>query len=320
MHPSDFNWKINGNTVIDNNGKPHRVDDESRFLTKELGVVYSVAEDNTRKANSVDKYKSMAQRNGKLFARQPFRWLMKRSWGRKLLFIFFGKKKDNPKGWPVNKFPGVSKTDQERVENMPWVLSDKTPYIRTQKCDGSSGTFILERKKHNKFEFYVCSRNVRMMDERQECFYGSDNYYWQAAKKYNIENKMHDYLNKHPELTFICWQGEICAPGIQGNPHGLKELHLFCFHWTDDTGRLDIRAAARLWKEYDMEVVPIDEKGYILPDNFEEFKLSADGLYDASCCEGKSQQKREGYVYYKTTDPSFSFKNVSREYLQKHNG
>lgn len=319
MHPEDFSWKINGDTVIDNNGKSHRVDDESRFLTKELGVIYNVAEDNTRKANSVDKYKVMAQRNGKLFARQPFRWLMKRSWGRKLLFVFFGKKKDKPKGWPVGKFPGVSKTDQERVENMPWVLNDKTPYIRTQKCDGSSGTFILERKKHNKFEFYVCSRNVRMMDEKQECFYGSDNYYWQAAKKYDIERKMHDYLNRHPELTFVCWQGEICAPGIQGNPHGLNDLHLFCFHWTDDTGRWDIRAAARLWKEYNMEVVPIDEKEYILPDDFEEFKLSADGLYDVSCCEGKFQQKREGYVYYKTTDPNFSFKNVSREYLQKHN-
>lgn len=319
MHPEDFNWKINGDTVIDNNRKSHRVDDESRFLTKELGVVYNVAEDNTRKANSVDKYKAMAQRNGKLFGRQPFRWLMKRPWGRKLLFVFFGKKKDNPKGWPVGKFPGVSKTDQERVENMPWVLSDKTPYIRTQKCDGSSGTFILEHKKHNKFEFYVCSRNVRMIDERQECFYGFDNYYWQAAKKYNIEKKMHDYLDKHPELTFVCWQGEICAPGIQGNPHGLKDLHLFCFHWTDDTGRWDIRMAARLWKEYNMEVVPIDEKEYILPDDFEEFKLSADGLYDASCCQGNPQQKREGYVYYKTTDPNFSFKNVSREYLQKHN-
>ena len=25
--------------------------------------------------------------------------------------------------------------------------------------------------------------------------------------------------------------------------------------------------------------------------------------------------EREGYVYYKTTDPTFSFKNVSRSYL-----
>lgn len=292
-------------------------------VTDKLGITYAVAEDNERKANKIDKnkkYQSMAARNTKLFKKPMFRWLMRREWGRKLLFVFFGKKKDNPKGWPVGKFPGVSKTDQERAENMTWVLSDKTPFIRTQKCDGSSGTFILERKKHGKFEFYVCSRNIRMESEDQECFYGKDNYYWQTAKKYDIENKMKDYLNEHPELTFVCWQGEICAPGIQKNPQGLKDLHLFCFHWTDDTGRWDIRAAARLWKECGMEVVPIDEEEYILPDDFEEFKVTADGCYDASCCEGKTTQRREGYVYYKTTDPNFSFKNVSREYLLKHNG
>lgn len=295
--------------------------DKGTPLTERLGVKYAVDEDNERKSNKIDKdkkYQSMAARNPNLFKKKPVRWLMRRNWGRKLLFVFFGKKKDNPKGWPVGKFPGVSKTDQERIENMTWVLQDKTPYIRTQKCDGSSGTFILERKGRNKFEFYVCSRNVRMENEDQECFYGRDNYYWQAAKKYDIESKMKDYLNKHPELTFVCWQGEICAPGVQKNPQGLKDLHLFCFHWTDNTGRWDIRAAARAWEEYNMEVVPIDEEEYILPDDFEEFKTTADGYYDASCCEGKATQRREGYVYYSTIDPNKSFKNVSREYLMKH--
>ena len=50
---------------------------------------------------------------------------------------------------------------------------------------------------------------------------------------------------------------------------------------------------------------------------FEEFKKSADGYYDPICCEGQSKCIREGYVYYKTTDSTFSFKNVSREYLGK---
>ena len=50
---------------------------------------------------------------------------------------------------------------------------------------------------------------------------------------------------------------------------------------------------------------------------FEEFKKSADGYYDPICCEGQNKCIREGYVYYKTTEPTFSFKNVSREYLGK---
>ncbi|MCC8068812.1 MAG: hypothetical protein LIO71_03550 [Ruminococcus sp.] len=287
-------------------------------LTAVIGVTYAVEEDNKRKAPSVDKYKKMSQRHPQVF-RQPWaRWMMKREWGRKVMFFFFGKKKDTSNsGWPVGKFPGVSKTDQERVENMVWILEDKTPFIVTQKCDGSSGTFILERKKKNKFEFYVCSRNVRMMKPDQKCFY-DDNYYWEVAVKYDIENKMKDYLVNHPELTFVCWQGEICAPSIQKNPHKLSETHLFCFHMTDNTGRYDIREAKKIWDSYDMETVPIVNDNYIMPDDFEAFKLEAEGFYEPSVCEGQTNCAREGFVYYKTTEPSFSFKNVSRQYLLNH--
>lgn len=467
---SDFGWvkdDADDSIIIppEKNGKTEviSIDDESKFLTSRLNVTYAVSEDNQRKSkpNKNAKYNSMTARHPKLAKKKWFRWMMKREWGRKVLFFFLGKKKDSPKEWPVGKFPGVSKTDQERClagsvlietdhgfisisdivnqrldvkvrsynfdtkeleyrdvvdyqvfkadktmyeikcyenmdhplictgdhkiytqngfipasdikiddllsvidssgnlttckvrfinkisfsesfvydievehnhnffasnklthncENMPWVLNDKTPFIRTMKCDGSSGTFILERKKHNKFEFYVCSRNVRMADENQECFFGSDNYYWEVAKKYDIENKMKDYLNNNPDVTFVCWQGEICGPGIQKNPHGLTETHLFCFHMTDSvTGRFDIRDAAEIWKSYNMEVVPIDENLYIMPDDFEEFKQTATGFYDSSVCEGKEKQAREGYVYYKVDEPTFSFKNVSREYLLKH--
>ena len=91
------------------------------FLTEKLGVTYATSEDNSRKAPSVDKYKRMAQRHPKLFKRPIVRWFMRHKWGKKLMFLFFGKKKDKKGGWPVGKFPGVSKTDQERVENMIWV-------------------------------------------------------------------------------------------------------------------------------------------------------------------------------------------------------
>ena len=317
MGAEDFGWetiKSEDGSILSINGYH-----EGDFLTKRLGVTYAEAEDNKRKANSVDKYKKMAQRHGKLFSKQPFRWLMKRAWGRKLLFAFFGKKKDKKSGWPDGKFPGVARTDQERVENMTWILRDKTPFIVTQKCDGSSGTYILERKGKNKFEFYVCSRNVRMASKEQECFYGSHNYYWEVAEKYDIENKMKAWLNSVPGRDWVCWQGEICAPGIQKNPHNLSETHFYCFHWTDNVnGRRDIRDAIVDWKSYNMETVPIVCDNYIMPDDFEEFKKSADGYYMEEVCEGNTNCKREGFVYYKTTEPTFSFKNVSIEYLLNH--
>ena len=328
MTAEDFGWTIQieplggvrTEVIIDDKGKAHYPDDESRFLTEKLGVTYAVDEDNVRKAASADKYKKMAQRNGKLFSYQPFRWLMKKDWGKKLLFVFFGRKKDKNTNFPTH-FPFIKKTDQERCENMTWVLNDKTPFIVTQKCDGSSGTFILEKRKNFfriKYEFYVCSRNVRQLTPEQKSFY-DENYYWECAIKYDIKNKLKDYLEKHPYLDYVCWQGEICSPKIQNNPQGLTKTHLFCFHMIDSKiGKYDIRDAKKIWKEYNMETVPIINENYILPDDFEEFKLTADGMYDSSVCEGKKNQKREGFVYYKTTDPNFSFKNVSRDYLLNH--
>ena len=305
---------------FDSFGWPQDKYEVGDFLTEELGVTYNVAEDNARKANSVDKYKKMVQRNSKLFSHPPFRWLMKRAWGRKLLFAFFGRKRDKNTNFPTH-FPFVKKTDQERCENMTWVLNDKTPFIVTQKCDGSSGTYILEKRKNLfgiKYEFYVCSRNVRQLTPKQKSFY-DENYYWECAIKYDIKNKLKDYLEKHPYLDYVCWQGEVCSPKIQNNPQGLTETHLFCFHMIDSKiGKYDIRDAKKIWKEYNMETVPIINENYILPDDFEEFKLTADGMYDPSVCEGKKNQAREGFVYYKTTDPNFSFKNVSRKYLLNH--
>ena len=79
-------------------------------LTDELGVIYSVIEDNKRKSN-VDKYSRMYQRYIKLFKEHKIlRTLYKYTWGKKLLFIFLGKKGDG-RNWPM----WVVKTDEERV-------------------------------------------------------------------------------------------------------------------------------------------------------------------------------------------------------------
>ena len=289
-------------------------------LTDTLKVTYSVEEDNARKADSTDKYKAMTQRKKKSFRNPIVQRIMKHEIGRKIMFFFFGRKKDKKNGWPAGQFPGVSKTDQERVENMTWVFQNKEPYIITQKCDGSSGTYILERKPFGRCEFYVCSRNVRMLNDKQECFYGDHNYYWEVAEKYQIEKRMKEYLADNPNVKWVCWQGEICAPGIQKNPHKLTDTHFYCFHWTDSlNGRLDILSAAELWDKYQMEVVPIVDTNYIMPDTFEELKVAADGYYDSRVCgKGETKCKREGFVYYKVSDPTFSFKNVSREYLLRH--
>lgn len=300
-------------------GNPDKDWKDFRFVTKDIGVTYSVQEDNKRKAEK-DKYRSMYDRHKKLFRHQPYKYLYSTDWGKKLLFLFFGKKKDNKKRFPTH-FEYIHKTDQERVENMTWVLEDKTPFIVTEKCDGSSATYILERKGKKKFEFYVCSRNVRMLNDTQENYHttskGELNVYWEMAKEYDIEEKLRDILETNTSLKYVCWQGELCGPKIQGNPHQLGENHLFLFHMIDsERGMYELSLSKAVWNTYGMESVPILGTT-ILPDEIEEFKKQADGNYSPQVCGKGKTCAREGFVYYKTDDPNFSFKNVSREYLIK---
>ena len=279
-------------------------------VTDKLKVTYAVEEDNARKSNGDPnaKYKSMAARHQKIFKKKWARWMMRRSWGRKVMFFFFGKKKDNPRGFPTF----ISKTDEERVENQPWRIGDGKSYLATEKLDGTSCTYALERKGRNKFEFYVCSRNVRQRDEKQECYH-DHNIYWDLAFKYNIEQHLKDFLNEFPQLKWVCIQGEGVG-SVQGNPLKLKEDDLYVFNFKDsESGRYNSVAGKAIIETMGMKWVPILGKVQ-MPNTMEELKTLA---------TGKSQVNpdvmREGLVY-RSLDGKDSFKNVSREYLLKHNG
>ena len=285
-------------------------------VTDALKVAYYVPEDNQRKSNSVDpmaKYRSMAARHAKIAKKKWFRWLMKRDWGRRLLFIFFGKKKDTPKGWPTH-FPFIHKTDEERCENLPQMLGYDKPLIVTEKLDGTSTTFILERKGKKKFEFYVLSRNVRQKDEKQSCYH-DHNIYWDMAFKYDVENKLREYLERHPNLTYVCIQGESVG-SVQGNPLKLAEDDFYAFNFIDSiNGRWasDI-ASVEVKNNLGIKWVPILDTNFMMPADMEEFKQMATAKSVVN-----PAVMREGIVL---RDPAtdFSFKNVSREYLMKHGG
>ena len=238
MSAANFGWRIveGGNyAIVDDKGNYHRIDEESRFLTKQLGVTYNEPGDNERKAASADKYKKMAQRNGKLFSHQPFRWLMKRPWGRKLLFVFFGKKKDK-RNWPE----WVQKTDEERVQNMPWILNDKSEWIATEKIDGTSTTFTIKRGKgFKKNDFYVCSRNVVFDKPDKTCFYET-NVYTEMAEKYHMEEVLTKLLEKFPCADWITIQGETYGAGIQKRDYSMKDHDFMAFNLImSHTGRWD---------------------------------------------------------------------------------
>ena len=315
MHPSDFGWEIqvDGSIWIPSDGDHgrHYVDDESRFLTKILGVIYAEVEDNQRKAPSMDKYKKMAQRHPHIFKKPFVRWLMKRNWGKKLMFFFFGKKKDKKNGWPT----WVSKTDEERVENMPWILNDKTKkWIATEKVDGSSTTFTMKRGKHNKFEFYVCSRNVCFDSVDKPCYYDT-NIYWEMAEKYHIFDVLKDILIDHPEFEWVTIQGETYGEGVQKNTYDIKGHDFMAFNLIDSVnGRWnsrDMKTFLELnWNK--VPCVPILHDGYTMPDTVEELREYVNSMPSVI-----NNKMKEGIVF-RTQDGIQSFKCVSPEYLLKY--
>lgn len=280
-------------------------------VTDILGVKYYVAEDNIRKSSDKNIQLTISPRYQWLYKKKFIKNLLHYKWFRKIFFMIFkNRKKVNAKAFPTN-FPYIHKTDEERVENMTWVLGYDKPLIVTEKIDGTSCTYILERKKHNKFEFYVTSRNVRQLSPEQDCYHES-NIYWELAKKYDIENHLMHYLEINPELQYVCIQGE-GAGSVQGNPLKLKENRLFVFNFIrSDVGRISSIEGKKIITEWEMEWVPILDTEFYMPSTMEEIKLYSDGKSVVN-----PNVKREGIVL---RDPisDLSFKSVSREYLLKN--
>lgn len=312
MSAANFGWTIYHNEseedtyIIDKENRSHSTKDESRFLTKQLGVTYAIAEDNARKANSEDKYKKMSQRHSKLFSKKPFRWLMRHKWGRKLLFFFFGKKKDK---WPQ----WVAKTDEERIENQTYLLKDKsTKWIATEKIDGTSTTFTLKRGKWlHKDEFYVCSRNVVFDKPDKTCFYDT-NVYLEMAEKYHILEHMTNMLhNVFKDCDWITIQGETYGANIQKRDYHMTDHKFKAFNFiTSKEGRWNSKEMKdMLENEYSIPCVPILNEFYTLPDTIEELREYVNS--ETSMIDG---DMREGIVF-RSQDGSQSFKCVSPEFL-----
>lgn len=283
------------------------------FLTKELEVIYSVEEDNKRKSN-ITKYDKMYQRHLGLFKKSKFlRKMFKSNLGKKILFIFLGKKRDT-RNWPS----WVVKTDEERVQNMPFLFPgdpDKK-WIVTEKIDGTSTTFTM-KGRGRKQEFYICSRNVNFdkPEKAENCFYET-NVYIEMAEKYNMENVLRNILENHPEFEFVTIQGETYGANIQKRDYGLTGHDFMAFNliFGYKDGRVErlnpIDMTSILVNTYNIPCVPVLDT-IILPETMDEMIAYANGksLVDGGMREG---------VVLRTLDGVESFKSVSNDFLIKY--
>ena len=310
MSAEDFGWRIvgNGTVIAKENGDSFELGD---FLTTELGVIYADAADNKRKAPSIDKYKKMMQRHPQLAKKAPIRWLMKRTWGKKLLFFFLGRKNDKKRGWPE----WVVKTDEERIQNLTHMIPDfcNERWIATEKVDGTSTTFTMKRGKGKKRDFFVCSRNVVFDKPDKKCFYET-NVYTEIAEKYHIEDVLNDLLDLNPGCPWVTIQGETYGAGVQKRDYGLNEHRLAVFNliFGDERGRVSSVEMQTCMARYDVPSVPIIGE-VTLPNTCEGILAMAGG---SSAIDGGM---REGIVF-RTIDGKRSFKAVDNEFLAKYHG
>ncbi len=298
MHPDDFNGKLKNCQLGD-------------FVTEKLGITYYELEDNKRKANSVDKYKKMAQRRPEIFKKPWAKWMMRRNWGKKVMFLFFGKKKDKKGAWPS----WIKKTDEERCQNMPWLFpGGDEEFTATEKIDGTSTTFAI--KGHGrKQEFYVCSRNVVQDTPEKENFYDG-NVYWEMAEKYNIKEALASLMD--PNMEYIILQGETYGAGIQKRDYSLEGHDFAAFNLivkieNCEPMRYDWRPMQKLLEPLGIPVVPVVDLNFKIPTTCDELLEIATGK---SAIDGGP---REGIVI-RSYDGQRSFKAVSNSFLLKYHG
>ena len=174
------------------------------------------------------------------------KFMMRYSWFRKL------RKKKTVASFPY----WVSKTDEERIQNLPHILQqfkDATVYV-TEKIDYQSVTFTskllpqypgwLGRILPKKQKFIVCSRNLMNEDK--------NSLYWKIAEKYCIQ----DILKYNPTITI---QGEQGSTSVQGNKYQIEGPELWVFNIIDHaTGRYyDHQEMYDFCNNWGLQMVPL---------------------------------------------------------------
>lgn len=214
-------------------------------------------------------------------------------------------------------FPSfIRKTDEERVQNLAkqyeeWKFSSRHQFYVTEKLDGSSATFYMKDGV-----FGVCSRNLELAEPEPfvpgnvMCDDGverprQENSFWKVARQLNLAEKM-------AQVPYnLCIQGELIGEGIQGNPYKIKgqTVRIFNAFNIDAQEYLSLGGLSMVCSLIGVEMVPILESPFALPDSVDEMLKYA---------EGKSalnpNTEREGVVV-RSMDRTISFKAISNTFL-----
>lgn len=198
----------------------------------------------------------------------------------------------------------VPKTDQERIQNLPTVLTEEAEqtFEVTIKLDGASMT-VFRRDD----DTGVCSRNWWLLER-------AGNTPWKVARQQRLLEAL---VASGRNLAL---QGELIGEGIQGNPEKLRGQQFYLYDiWDIDRqsylGHVERHNLLQTLRELgaDLPTVPVLELTTL-----DRFKQSTAAVL--AYAEGPSLHplvSREGVVF-KRLDGQRSFKAISNQYLLKH--
>lgn len=202
-------------------------------------------------------------------------------------------------GEMVGAFPSfLPKTDEPNFQTLDFAaLMASGPWYATEKCDGTSCTAWVDEEG-----LHVASRNWELREFTES---GAGNVYWKTARKYGL-----DRLTAGTALQF-----EICGPGIQKNPMGLKEIEARAFTVHDFIGHRCALPVQELIRTCDELEIPVARMVGVVNDNRTPQKqpITADTLRLLADFEYPNGQPAEGVVI-RAVDQSWSFKVINLDY------
>jgi RNA ligase (TIGR02306 family) len=204
--------------------------------------------------------------------------------------------------------PGFcKKTDEFRIQSYPRLLDDMAgmEVYQAVKLDGSSMTVYYNNKIEEPFG--VCSRNLNLKEDEQNSF-------WKVANNYGLKEKLKKLdINLYLQL-------ELCGPGVQKNPLGLKDLDAFTFnvHFLDSGTYGGKEEIEEICKKLGLKTVPIEDV-YIMNYALEDLLEKAKGKYDGTKNhrEGIVVRPREAKLSPRLGYALLSFKCLNNDYLLK---
>lgn len=249
----------------------------------------------------VTKYDPQAQQEALLLTKQPktptnpvVKFLMRFKWYRRLFMK--PKRKGGFPDWIV-------KTDETRIQNLTTLFDIErkkgTLFSVTEKVDGQSATYFLQKISRRKYEFGVCSRNIRLGTP-------DNSSYWTIARKYDIENVLKKLIGEYQTIVL---QGEICGDGIQGNKYHISGYDLFAFNLIYPDHKCTTAEIKETLAPFGIKSVPIVEEGKALPETIAELVEYSKGKSVV-----RKEQKREGVVM-RNVQNNISFKVINPDFL-----